>query len=211
MMNYLVGGNEMGTRLLVIIRELCAFLPAVFWGLLIYGFDAPYIANLTLLSALLHELGHIAVLSLLKRHSTAKSTVNGLRLTSNSRLSYRDELLAALGGPAINIIIGIGLFIIFPLGKYSFDFSVINFLTAASNLLPIKSSDGYRAVKCTLALILGRDNFPSLDIISAAVSIFIMLTSLFLMLIIGEGYWIYGLFLCNTLTILEFFRKRRTF
>ncbi len=210
-MNYSVRGGAMKKRTLAFIRELCAFLPAIFWGLLIYGFDAPYVANLTLLSALLHEIGHITVFSLLKRHSTAKSTVNGLRLTSSGDLSYREELAVTVGGPLINIVIGAVLFIIFPRGRYGCDFAVINFLTAASNLLPTKGSDGYRIIKCSLSLIFGNDDFLFLDITGAVISIFIMLTSLLLMLIIGEGYWIYGLFLCNTLTILEFFRKRRTF
>ncbi len=191
------------------LRRLCNFLPTVFWGLLIYGFDAPYMANITILSIIIHEVGHVLSLFLLRKEQNIRGVINGIRLSPKQSLSYREELLVALGGPLVNIIVG-GLLLALPFSKeYIKAFAVMNLLTALSNLLPTQGSDGYRIIKSALALIFGREYFFALDIVSIVISILITLSALFLMLKIGEGYWIYCLFLYNSLSILENLRKRR--
>ncbi len=204
-------GVYMKDIVLRFIKGACAFLPAVFWGLLIYGFDAPYIANMTILSALLHEQGHELAFMLMGKGARApRGTVGGFRISA-ANLSYKEELIAALGGPFANIIIGIAFVLFSPLGEYGESFGIISLLSAASNLLPTYGSDGYRGAMAFHSLISGKEDFLMLDIIGAVISIFIMLLSLYLMLAVGEGYWIYFLFLCNSLSVLEILRKRRSF
>ena len=81
-------------------------LPIIFWLSVIFGFDAPYFAILTIISALIHELGHgwaIAVLSDtgggIRGHST------GFRIKTRSMLSYSREIAILLAGPFVNILI----------------------------------------------------------------------------------------------------------
>ena len=50
-------------RKMILIKVLSeisnSFLPLLFWALIMFGFDAPYIAILTIISAIIHEAGHL--------------------------------------------------------------------------------------------------------------------------------------------------------
>ena len=74
-------------------------------------------------------------------------------------------------------------------------FSLLNLVTGLSNLLPIKTYDGY-SVLTRLALL--RDDHRLLrliDLISASLSITVLFLSLYMMYRLNSGYWLFGLFI----------------
>ena len=97
------------------------------------------------------------------------------------------------------------------LGEYGYMLCGLNALTAVSNLLPCEGLDGYGILRAVLEGHGLGGGLRVLDAVGVGVNIFIMLSALFLMMRIGEGYWIFGLFLWNTVVSLEKLRKRRTF
>ena len=181
-------------------------LPLAFWVVLIFGFDSAYVAILTILSALIHEGGHM-IISLpfsKKRSSVIQNKLSGFRIKTNS-LSYKEELLASLGGPLLNLTVGI-LFFIIPFERdfreYAYTFGLINIMTMASNLLPIENYDGHRALTSALCMFFG-DSLTVYSVlywISFATSAIMTFISLYLMLRVGEGYWIFAIFFSITLS-----------
>ena len=171
-------------------------LPLVFWMLLIFGFDEPYVAVLTIVSALLHELGHVLVLALFKNKTSGVPIpdISGFRI-GVSGLSYKEELLSALAGPLVNLFFGLVPLLLFK-SEYVHTFAWLNVMTAISNLLPIKGYDGYRSVLCILSMFTndrarGEAILSSLSFLFSSIMCFL---SLYLMLRIGEGYWIFVVF-----------------
>ena len=175
-------------------------LPLAFWVVLMFGFDEPYIAILTILAAFIHEGGHLIITLPFstKRSRAIKNEIAGFRIKTN-RLSYKEELLAALGGPLANLAAGL-IFFYLPLksefGEYSYTFAVLNVMTMASNLLPIESYDGHRALSAVLCLIFGDSLrvYSFLYWLSFIFSSVMTFISLYIMLRIGEGYWIFAVF-----------------
>ena len=182
------------------------FLPIAFWVLLMLGFNSAYAAILTILAALIHEGGHL-IFSLSfshKRSSLIKSDLSGFRIRTRY-LSYKEELITAIGGPIANLAAGL-LFFIIPFGKgfkeYATTFGILNIMTMISNLLPIEGYDGYKAISAISNLVFG-DNLKT-DVIlywvSFIFSCVMTFLSLYLMLRIGEGYWIFAVFFSVTLS-----------
>ncbi len=186
-----------------VIGLLEKILAVVFWGLLIFGFDTAFMAVLTILSALIHEGGHILALLFVtngKMH-LPRGALFGFWITPKGMLSYKSELLTVLGGPFINILLGI-LLIFFHgsgFGGYLRIFGLINLMTAFSNLLPIKGYDGYKAVILSCALLFG--SFDRCERVLSRISFALIsvftLFALWLMNKIGEGYWIFMIFFCS--------------
>lgn len=173
-------------------------LPALFWLLIMFAFDSPCITVATLISAAIHEMGHVGVMAIIERGkiSMPRAVIFGLRLRKPRLLSYKEELILALGGPLANIGVFILLIPFFDTGMgYIRIFSFINLLTAISNLLPVKGNDGFRALSCIFAPIIGEDRSTrALCTLSFLFSAFAVFTSLFFIMKIGEGYWIFALF-----------------
>ncbi|MBE6644052.1 MAG: hypothetical protein E7612_01580 [Ruminococcaceae bacterium] len=171
-------------------------LTLLFWVILTFGFDTPSVAILTVIAALIHEAGHILVLYTLNKSSCAlpRAKLSGFRIKTGI-LSYKEELYSALAGPLFNLWTGAFSLLISKSPLLSI-FSLLNFMTAISNLLPIKGYDGYKALSCFL-MIISRDGskFESvLRLISFLLSCLLTFFSLFLILKIGEGYWIFFIF-----------------
>lgn len=176
---------------------LTRILPSLFWLLLIFGFDAPYIANLTVISALIHEGGHILAASTLCTDHTVRASFIGFGLLPKGTLSYKNEFLIILAGPLANIMIfTICLLFSDYCGGYIEAFGIINLLTAISNLLPIQGYDGYRLAECTVSRL---GNHPTasraLSVLSFALMTLLCFISLYLMSKLNAGYWIYFMFL----------------
>lgn len=197
---------------LALLLQKC--LPILFWALLMFGFDAPFMAILTIVSALIHELGHLCVLKLLNKgdfHSVY-GRIFGFGIPIRN-LSYKEELLVALGGPFINILFGV-LFTILPQANaflsYLRLFGILNIMTALSNILPIESYDGYRILHSLIAIFSkdyerGESVLFSLSFLFSAI---LCLLSLYLILKIGEGYWIFAVFFSILLTSIAKVQKR---
>ena len=41
------------------LKLISSILPPLFWGLIIFGFEEPYLAVTSLICAMIHELGHL--------------------------------------------------------------------------------------------------------------------------------------------------------
>ena len=127
-------------------------LPTVFWLAVIWGFDKPYVACLTLLSALLHEIGHlIAINHYSKKYSLPHGRLFGFKITKGAMLAYGEEAIVYAAGPLANFTAALFTIPLLSLwGEYACLLFYINLCTAISNLLPCEGYDGYgiaRAVR----------------------------------------------------------------
>lgn len=125
------------------------FLLLMAW--LLY-WDGQGIVPLALLACALHEGGHWAAIRLLGsdvRQITL--TVSGAAMELTAGLSYGGELLAAVAGPLINLLLS-ALFCRFSWGEL---FAGLNLALAAFNLLPVMPLDGGRILRCALCIAAG--------------------------------------------------------
>lgn len=107
-----------------------------------------------IISCFLHECGHLAVLHFLKKPvKMIRLTVFGAEICMARSLSYREEILAACMGPAVNLVLA-GVLCRVP-GMEAV--AGLNLVLACFNLLPIGSLDGGRVLCCLLCLLLGTE------------------------------------------------------
>ena len=123
-------------------------LPIIFWVSLIFGFDTPYVAILTLICAVWHELGHCSAIAVVGNGSGhVKGHASGFRIKREARLTYAKEIVILLAGPGANVALFLATL---PfgnaLGGYIKIFGALNLATGISNLLPIEGYDGYGAL-----------------------------------------------------------------
>lgn len=171
-------------------------LPALFWILLIFGFDIPYIAVMTLITATIHELSHVAAALILKGKFYFDGAFSGLRLTPKRQLSYRDEIIVAAAGPLSNFAFFLCTVPYLSIGGYISEFGIISLLTGISNLLPIEGYDGYRILYCTASRLGFAERFTgALRKVSFALICIMTFLSLYLMKRLDGGYWIFFVFI----------------
>ena len=182
-----------------ILKTAEKILPLLFWVLLIFAFDAPVFAIFTILAALIHEGGHV-LFGLIAGEARLLPSAHptGFRIKAAKSMSYNAELLLLIGGPVLNFIAFFALKTLFCISGDTliYDFAFINLLTALTNLFPIKGYDGYRIIE-SIILITKEDGFISLFILRALSFLFTSLLcflSLYFLLKLGEGYWIFALF-----------------
>ena len=190
------------TSITAISERVCRILPVFFWLFLIFGFEEPLMAIITLFSALLHECGHIGYILLKKEIPlNLKGVISGFRIKNSPRLSYREEMCLYLSGPAVNL----GIFVIASLlarlfGKICPLIATINLATALSNLAPIEGYDGYGAILAYLReREVGETAEAALRCLSTALIFLLTLLSLYFIDRFGGGYWIFVLFFISTL------------
>lgn len=122
------------------------FAAAVVW----LSLDQSHTAAFCLLASLIHELGHISVMAYYgvspKRISAG---LFGVRMEHQEglTLSYRQQILMSLAGPAVNLVVGMGFWLWQGFGTAA----SVNLLLAGLNLLPIQALDGGQALYCYLA------------------------------------------------------------
>lgn len=141
-MNAKIGGISVDVS--VYFAALLTFLFALFPG----GY-----APAGLMCCILHEIGHLVFIKLCSGSITKISFgIYGMRITpaANLNLSPIKEALVCFGGPLINLLLFILLFVF---KKY--EFAYINLVMAIFNLLPIQSTDGgnilYNILICILS------------------------------------------------------------
>ena len=96
-------------------------------------------------AALIHESGHLLAMMFLGMPITKLRFCGwGLRIKQNTVVSYRQELVVAMAGPLINVIVGTVLsLILFWIDSAILRiFALSNFLYALLNVLPIPPLDG---------------------------------------------------------------------
>lgn len=178
-------------KLLLFISE--KLLPPIFFLLIIFGFDSFYIGVITLIAALLHELGHICALLYFRREVGLSSVLlHGMRLRHSASSPYREKIIILLCGPAFNLILSLPLLL--PVGDYLHTFAIINFTTALANLIPVESYDGYEALCALFELREWRRLQFALPILSYAFSALMCFASLYFIGRVGGGYWIFAVF-----------------
>ncbi|MBO7196709.1 MAG: hypothetical protein J6V80_05235 [Clostridia bacterium] len=189
-------------RILWLINKICAVLPVFFWLFLIFGFESPEMAAITILSALAHELGHLTYICMRgKSKINLRGSINGFRINSNRSISYGEEIATYASGPLVNILLWLIFSLLYPiLGYFSALIAIINLATAVSNLLPIKGYDGYGIIRAALEKrsLCGR-SLVFLSRISSCLVLALCILSLYLIDRKGGGYWIFAIFFISML------------
>ncbi|MBQ4070913.1 MAG: hypothetical protein IJD51_00665 [Clostridia bacterium] len=169
---------------------------ALFWLAVMLAFDSPFICILTLIAAAIHECGHIIAARALGRGDTGapRATLDGFKIDTGATMSYRDEAIIAAAGPFCNLLTAL-VSLPFCHSGYALTFLLINLLSAISNLLPLTSYDGGRIIGALLRSRLDEHRAASVtDAISLALSFLLSLLTLMLIMYLGEGYWLFGMF-----------------
>lgn len=197
-------------RIIEILRLFSdSILPIIFWVSLILGFDAPYIAVLTIISALVHEAGHFAAIRICTgKAASIKGHSSGFRIKCSEVLPYQKVIFILLAGPLANLAL---FAVTFPfrnaLNGYLKVLSVVNLATGISNLMPLEGYDGYGAIKEALVFIGHTDYVKRLEALSFILSTLLTFGALYLIERFGEGYWIFGLCFVMMLSKLVSFGK----
>ena len=183
-----------------ILNFLISILPPLFWGLIIFGFEEAYIAILSIISAIIHECGHILFMD---KSGRMRGVLSGFRIKATNMVTYRQKVLGYLGGPLANIVVSLAL-IPFSGSQYLRMLAILNLATATSNLMPIEGYDGYGIIKT----ILEDREYPSiafsiLSYVSGGLVLCFTLFSLYLMDRVGGGYWIFAIFFSFWVKIID--------
>lgn len=107
--------------------------------------SSPAVLGALLLAALCHELGHYV---LLRRRGawvrTLRISLWGAEMQLGGRLSYGAELLAAAGGPGVNLLLGLALAAAGRLWEPLYLLAGAQLVLGLFNLLPLLPLDGGR-------------------------------------------------------------------
>lgn len=180
-------------------------LSLLFLLLISFGFDLPYLAVLTLISAFIHEMGHLIMIRLIRGEmpSAPNAMLSGFRIEVKRHLSYKSELLVCLAGPFVNVTV---FFVTLPFyfSEYIFVFGIINLMSALTNLLPIEGYDGYKILSSILYNSpLEKHACSILFFLSIFFSAGLTFLSLYFLTKIGEGYWMFAIFFTSLLATLR--------
>ncbi len=184
-------------------RVIIFILPLIFWGLMIFALDTPYAASSTIIAVAVHECGHKAAIFMSGiGHSAIRPVLSGFRIKIAAHSSYNTDILCAAAGPLSNLLL---VCFSLPLCLLSLDayitFAVVNFVTALSNLLPVKGFDGY-AILIALAGKSSKENFfiSIIETFSFLTVCTFTFMALYFIEKIDEGYWFFFLFFFYLLT-----------
>jgi hypothetical protein len=163
---------------------------------------------MTLISALVHEIGHLA--PAFYKSSSALSLprgdLSGFRILKCKKISYREELGILIFGPLFNLLFSFALIVLgLFFGDYFFLFAAVSLMTMISNLLPIRGYDGYKIIHSLICLSKPdptRDE-KILNATSFFLSTLILFISLYFLLRLGAGYWIFALILCEVVSAIH--------
>jgi stage IV sporulation protein FB len=176
---------------------------------LFYLFDRTGIFLLTAAAAVFHEAGHILVLCIMNIEiESADLYLQGIKIKYKEArfLSYPKEIIIALAGPAVNLLI----FILFSLAFKNIGletFGYINLILAIFNLLPIEKLDGGRAVK---ALMLQNVEYVRANTVTAVISwITILISVIFGIYILVNTRYNFTLCCCACFCLIAMLGKDR--
>lgn len=134
------------------IRISAGFWLLVSWFGVINGWE---LLAVVLGAAILHELGHMAVLRVLGAEilEIQINVLGASMKVDDRRLSYGGELAATLAGPGVNLISAAVL------SKWGLETAVgAHLILGAFNLLPVRPLDGGRALWLLAAMLFGPMN-----------------------------------------------------
>ncbi len=144
-------------------------------------------------AALLHELGHMmAACALGTSIARLRLDVFGARLHLSGMMSYRCEAVIAAAGPAANLF---SAALIFPVWRHAGSpedgllvlFQIVSVGLAVVNLLPVRTMDGGRILRCLLAPLAG-DRFADgvLSVTTVLILGLLWFFSVYALLRVGE-------------------------
>lgn len=132
---------------------------------------------------LCHELGHLAALLACGVPVRRLRLELGGAVLETGAMDYRREILCALAGPAVNLLL-------LPLGRRFPMFAVLSLCLALFNLLPILPLDGGRALRAGLMLTTGADRADRiLQRISMICAAALAAGALYLTAVLHSGMW----------------------
>lgn len=109
-----------------------------------------------LISALIHETGHIIVIRILgiKIKALELGLFGGTLFLDNKFTSYKSDLFVALSGSLLNLVFSLILFFLLRerFSYYLFFFFLSNLFYALFNLLPVSNLDGGEALRAVLLM-----------------------------------------------------------
>ncbi len=196
-----------------IFLKLEGLLSITFVVLFIFSFDEYRIAMMTIIAAVIHELGHIfAMVYICKmKFAMPRGSLDGFRIYAKGNMSYKQEMIIIIAGPLANLISSVFFFAISSFyGEFFLEFATVNILTMASNLMPIEKYDGYKFLSCILSLLLKSYHTSQffLDTLSFSFSAILCFFSLYLILKIGTGYLLFAVLIINLLKFISQRLKR---
>ena len=120
-----------------------------FWMLLA---DKSGIAAMSLLAAMLHEIGHLVAARFMKIPIRAmRFDLLGARIDVKGRiLSYGEEWLLCMAGPLSSLLFSLVGSFFWSHTRLAIAFSCASLLLGLLNLLPIQTFDGGRMLECAL-------------------------------------------------------------
>lgn len=176
--------------------EICIMLlSALFWIFALFGFDEPAVALVTLASVAIHEVGHEAALFVLKKPLRLPlPAANGFRIKPRSFLTYKEEIAVLAAGPLANLIAALTAILLFSSSDTQLLFPLVNVFTALTNLIPVRSYDGYKILAAIAEHSECRALSRALDVCSLLFASAVLLLSLYAIDRLDAGYWIFGVF-----------------
>ncbi len=175
------------------VKEISVKVSFSFLALILYFIvtDNIRIYLITLFSAIVHESVHIIVIYLFK--GNIKSIVfsaSGGNIGRETSLdfSFLKEAMVNVSAPVINIILGI---VFCYWGSALKDFSIVNFMLGAFNLLPFHSFDGGRFLENILMYFFDYKKVKVVtDSISVLVAVFFTIVSILIFVKYEKNYFL---------------------
>lgn len=159
----------------------------------LYLLDNGGMLSALILSALVHELGHVAAIKLCGgKISGLTMDVTGFKIDFNpAGLTYGAEIIIALAGPCLNLILA--YFSSWAGNRMGSEFllllSGLNLILCVFNLLPIRQFDGGRALFMLLAMLFNIDLAErTLCILSCGAIFLMMIGGAYLLIVSGRNF-----------------------
>ncbi len=145
--------------------------------------DKSRISVYSILSAVLHECGHLIYLITVKKlPEEICFSVFGMKITKGKNsLSYKEEITAALSGPAVNLF----LFLCMLFNRKLIVFSAVNLCLGLFNLLPAQPLDGGTALHYFL-MYRNKNSIKIENIFTYVTAIILIISGIFVL--IKSGY-----------------------
>lgn len=135
-----------------------------------------------LFAIIMHETGHLFVMWLLEcSPKRIKLIPASVQITAPFGKRYRNDILIAVSGPAVNIVLFLTLYFNFLAfgNKITLYFSLLNLVIGLFNLLPVKGLDGGTILFCILEKSKGPDKAAViLKIITLVLAVAIILAAI---------------------------------
>ena len=177
----------------------------------IISLNVPSNVLLTVLSSLLHESGHLLVMtSVGNKPKAVRFEITGMNIIRqpDTAISIKNEMLIALGGPLVNLILLLisVILLCFCEDENIMTFACVNLILMIFNLLPVKGLDGGGALYYFLSQ--KYDNEISSKILKITSTVFIILIySWGIYVLISSRYNISLIIIAIFLTLLLFGNK----